>query len=41
MIFLDYFYKRCIAEDEDLSAEATRRRRGLIHRFFSWMAQPI
>jgi len=41
MIFLDYFYKRCIAEDEDLSAETTRRRRGLIHRFFSWMAQPI
>ena len=41
VVFLDYFYQRCIAEDEDLSAEMTRRRRGLIHRFLGWMAQPI
>ncbi|MGO8910551.1 MAG: hypothetical protein ACLQDM_14700 [Bradyrhizobium sp.] len=41
MIFLDYFYKRCLAEDEDLSAETARRKRGLIHRLFSWMTQPI
>jgi hypothetical protein len=43
IIFLDYFYQRCIAEDEDLQAEQeTRRRRpGLIRRIFSWMAQPI
>ena len=41
IVFLDYFYQRCIAEDEDLSAEMVKRRRGLIHRLFSWMAQPI
>jgi hypothetical protein len=41
IIFLDYFHQRCIAEDEDLSAEMTRRSRGLIHRLFRWMAQPI
>jgi hypothetical protein len=41
IIFLEYFRQRCIAEDEDLSAEMTRRRRGLIRRLFRWMAQPI
>jgi hypothetical protein len=41
IIFLDYFHQRCIAEDEDLPAERRRRRSGLIHRFFSWMTQPI
>jgi hypothetical protein len=38
--FLDYFYDRCIAEDE--AAEPLRARRpGLINRIFRWMAQPI
>jgi hypothetical protein len=38
--FLDYFYQRCIAEDE--AAQPPRRRRpGLINRFFRWMTQPI
>ena len=42
MVFLDYFYQRCVAEDEP-SPEAERRARrpGLIHRLFRWMAQPI
>ena len=40
--FLDYFYQRCIAEDEAPDAPAQRRMRaGLISRFFRWMAQPI
>jgi hypothetical protein len=38
--FLDYFYQRCIAED-DAAPEQRRRRPGLINRFFRWMAQPI
>ena len=38
--FLDYFYQRCIAEDD--TAQARRKRRpGLINRLFRWMAQPI
>ena len=38
--FLDYFYQRCIAEDD--TAPARRKRRpGLINRLFRWMAQPI
>ncbi len=41
MVFLDYFYKRCVAEDDVSPAEMARRQRGLIHRFFSWMTQPI
>jgi hypothetical protein len=41
MTFLDYFYKRCIAEDEPAPAEIRRRRAGLIHRFFRWMTRPI
>ncbi len=40
MVFYDYFYKRCVSEDEQ-PAEVNRRNRGLIHRFFKWMAQPI
>jgi hypothetical protein len=42
IIFLEYFHQRCIAEDE-ISPEQERRKRrpGLIHRIFSWMAQPI
>jgi hypothetical protein len=42
IVFLDYFYQRCIAEDEvSAEQEAAKRRPGLIHRIFSWMAQPI
>jgi hypothetical protein len=41
MTFLDYFYKRCIAEDEPAPVEIRRRRAGLIHRFFRWMTRPI
>jgi hypothetical protein len=40
--FLDYFYQRCIAEDEVTPEQERRRRRpGLINRIFRWMAQPI
>jgi hypothetical protein len=44
--FLDYFYNRCIAEDdpEDDAApeQAPRTRRpGLINRVFLWMTQPV
>jgi hypothetical protein len=39
MTFLDYFYKRCVAEDEPAPEE--RRRDGPIRRFFRWMAAPI
>jgi hypothetical protein len=40
--FLDYFYQRCIAEDEMTPEQERRRRRaGLINRFFRWMTQPI
>ena len=41
--FLNYFYQRCIAE-EDVAPEQQReqeRRPGLIRRVFQWMAQPI
>jgi len=38
--FLEYFYQRCIAEDEPAQALQSRRP-GLISRFFRWMAQPI
>jgi hypothetical protein len=42
MIFLDYFYQRCVAEDQPEPAEQPRRRRrGLIRRLFRWMAQPM
>jgi hypothetical protein len=37
--FLDYFYARCIADDEP--APAPTRGAGLISRIFRWMAQPI
>jgi hypothetical protein len=40
MIFLDYFYERCIAADEAPAAPRTRRP-GLINRLFRWMTQPI
>jgi hypothetical protein len=38
--FLDYFYDRCVAEDETAAAPRPRRP-GLINRFFRWMTQPI
>jgi hypothetical protein len=41
MVFLDYFHKRVISEDEIPAAEIARRSRGLVHRFFRWMTQPI
>ena len=42
IIFLDYFYDRCVAEDEEPPEEERRRRRpGLINRIFRWMAQPV
>jgi hypothetical protein len=37
--FLDYFYNRCIAADEDLPAES--KRPGLISRVIRWMGQTI
>ena len=41
--FLDYFLKRCIADDADESAPEQQLTRppGLISRIFRWMAQPI
>jgi hypothetical protein len=39
--FLDYFYQRCIAEDEAAPEQQHKRRPGLINRIFRWMAQPI
>jgi hypothetical protein len=41
MVFLDYFHKRCIAEDEQQPAGDAGRGRGLIQRFLTWMAQPV
>ena len=42
IVFLQYFYQRCIAEDEDTPEPQQRRGApGLISRIFRWMAQPI
>jgi hypothetical protein len=41
MVFLDYFHKRYIAEDEQQPAGDAGRGRGLIQRFLTWMAQPV
>lgn len=41
MVFLDYFHKRVISEEGIAATEIERRNRGLIHRFFRWMTQPI
>jgi hypothetical protein len=38
--FLDYFYQRCIAQDQAAPAQQ-RRRPGLISRIFRWMERPI
>jgi hypothetical protein len=40
MVFLDYFYQRCIAEDEP-EPVLRKRRPGLISRIFRWMEQPV
>ena len=40
MVFMDYFYQRCIAEDEPAEALMARPP-GLINRIFRWMAQPV
>jgi hypothetical protein len=40
--FLDYFYQRCVApDDEDEATPQRRRRPGLIHRLFRWMERPV
>jgi hypothetical protein len=42
--FLDYFYQRCVAEDEPAQVqeqERRKRRPGLINCIFRWMAQPV
>ena len=40
--FLDYFYQRCISEEEERPLPALRRKPpGLVSRFLHWMAQPI
>jgi hypothetical protein len=39
--FYEYFYKRCIAEDEEIPLAQRPRPPGLITRLFRWMAQPI
>ena len=41
MVFLEYFYKRCIAEDDEEAQPERARRPGLIHRIFRWMERPI
>jgi hypothetical protein len=38
--FPDYFYQRCIAQD-DAASVPQRRRSGLTSRIFRWMTQPI
>ncbi len=42
--FLDYFYQRCISDEEEESKPLPKPRRrppGLVSRFLHWMAQPI
>jgi hypothetical protein len=42
IVFLDYFYKRCVAaEDPPPLPTETTARPGLIRRIMNWMAQPI
>ena len=42
IVFLDYFYKRCVAaEDPPPLPVETAARPGLIRRIMNWMAQPI
>ena len=40
--FLEFFYRRCVAPDDEDEAEPRRTHRpGLIGRLFRWMAQPV
>jgi hypothetical protein len=42
--FLDYFYQRCISEEEEETKPLPALRRGppgLVSRFLHWMVQPI
>jgi len=39
--FLEYFYQRCIADDEAAPTQQLKRSPGLISRIFRWMMQPI
>jgi hypothetical protein len=39
--FLEYFYARCVADDEAAPAPPSKRSSGLISRLLRWMAQPI
>jgi hypothetical protein len=39
--FYEYFYQRCIAEDDNIPLAQRPPRPGLITRLFRWMAQPI
>jgi len=42
IVFLDYFYKRCVAaEDPPPPPAETAPRPGLIRRIVNWMAQPV
>jgi hypothetical protein len=44
MVFMDYFAKLCMAEDEDLVLPKLRRERsgpGPLRRFLNWMTQPV
>ena len=41
MTFLDYFYQRCVADEEPATAHRRKRHAGAISRFFRWMARPI
>jgi hypothetical protein len=43
--FLDYFYQRCVAPDDENEADKAEpqraRRHGLIRRIFRWIERPI
>ena len=41
IVFLDYFYERCIAADEPAPSAQRTRPPGLINRIFRWMTQRI
>jgi hypothetical protein len=45
MTFLEFFYRRCVAPDDENEADAAApqhtRRPGLISRIFRWMERPI
>jgi hypothetical protein len=45
MTFLEFFYQRCVAPDDENEADEVERQRkrrpGLISRLFRWMERPI